>query len=156
MAIEALSQSPIDERFVQDPYPFYEVARVSGDLFIWKDYERVCAVSYEAVNTLLRDRRWGRQIPEELKGNFPEHIRSFIELDRNSMLEKEPPAHTRLRSLVVRAFTSRGISNLEPSITALVNQLIDEFHIIIRKNKNSEGVRAPPGSRRVKSLLFTF
>ena len=43
------------------------------------------------------------------------------------MLEREPPAHTRLRSLVVRAFTSRGISALEPGITALVNQLIDEF-----------------------------
>ena len=127
MAISTFSQSPIDERFVQNPYPFYEVARASGDLFLWKDYDRVCAVSHEAVNTLLRDRRWGRQIPEELKDNFPEHIRPFVELDRSGMLEREPPAHTRLRSLVVRAFTSRGIAALEPGIAALVNQLIDEF-----------------------------
>ena len=127
MAISTFSQSPIDWRFVQNPYPFYETARASGDLFLWKDYDRVCAVSHEAVNTLLRDRRWGRQIPEELKDNFPEHIRPFVELDRSGMLEREPPAHTRLRSLVVRAFTSRGIAALEPGIAALVNQLIDEF-----------------------------
>ena len=121
MAISTFSQSPIDRRFVQNPYPFYEVARASGDLFLWKDYDRVCAVSHEAVNTLLRDRRWGREIPEELRDNFPEHIRPFVELDRSGMLEREPPAHTRLRSLVVRAFTSRGIAALEPGITALVN-----------------------------------
>ena len=127
MAFSTFTQSPIDRRFVQNPYPFYEVARESGDLFLWKDYDRVCAVSHKAVNTLLRDRRWGRQIPEELKDNFPEHIRPFVELDRSGMLEREPPAHTRLRSLVVRAFTSRGIAALEPGITALVNQLIEEF-----------------------------
>ncbi|SVB63409.1 uncharacterized protein METZ01_LOCUS216263, partial [marine metagenome] len=118
MAISTFSQSPIDKRFVQNPYPFYEVARTSGDLFFWKDYDRVCAVSHKAVNALLRDRRWGRQIPEELSDNFPEHIRPFVELDRSGMLEREPPAHTRLRSLVVRAFTSRGIAALEPGITA--------------------------------------
>jgi len=127
MAISTFSQSPIDWDFVQNPYPFYETARASGDLFLWKDYDRVCAVSHEAVNTLLRDRRWGRQIPEELRDNFPEHIRPFVELDRSGMLEREPPAHTRLRSLVVRAFTSRGIAALEPGISALANQLIDKF-----------------------------
>jgi len=127
MTISTFSQSPTDWRFVQNPYPFYETARASGDLFLWKDYDRVCAISHEAVNTLLRDRRWGRQVPEELKDNFPEHIRPFVELDRSGMLEREPPAHTRLRSLVVRAFTSRGIAALEPGIAALVNQLIDEF-----------------------------
>ena len=127
MAISTFSQSPIDWRFVQNPYPFYETARASGDLFLWKDYDRVCAVSHESVNTLLRDRRWGREIPEELRDNFPEHIRPFVELDRSGMLDREPPAHTRLRSLVVRAFTSRGIAALEPGITELVNQLIDKF-----------------------------
>lgn len=43
------------------------------------------------------------------------------------MLELEPPRHTRLRSLVLRAFTSRTISALAPDIGQLCNTLIDAF-----------------------------
>ena len=43
------------------------------------------------------------------------------------MLELEPPRHTRLRSLVLRAFTSRRITALAPEITQLSNDLIDEL-----------------------------
>ena len=41
------------------------------------------------------------------------------------MLELEPPRHTRLRSLVLRAFTSRRITALGPDITSLTHELID-------------------------------
>ncbi|MDP4991750.1 MAG: cytochrome P450, partial [Marivita lacus] len=44
-----------------------------------------------------------------------------------SMLELEPPRHTRLRALVLRAFTSRRIKALEPEITALTHERIDAF-----------------------------
>lgn len=43
------------------------------------------------------------------------------------MLELEPPRHTRLRGLVLRAFTSRKIATLEPEIAQLCHQLIDTF-----------------------------
>jgi len=43
------------------------------------------------------------------------------------MLELEPPRHTRLRGLVLRAFTSRRITALAPEIGALSHQLIDTF-----------------------------
>ena len=43
------------------------------------------------------------------------------------MLELEPPRHTRLRALVLRAFTSRTIAALAPDIRALCHQLIDHF-----------------------------
>lgn len=43
------------------------------------------------------------------------------------MLELEPPRHTRLRSLVLRAFTSRRIAALQPEIESLSHQLIDAF-----------------------------
>lgn len=41
------------------------------------------------------------------------------------MLELEPPRHTRLRSLVLRAFTSRRMAALGPEITQLSHDLID-------------------------------
>ena len=43
------------------------------------------------------------------------------------MLELEPPAQTRLRGLVLRAFTSRRIKALAPEIESLCHELIDAF-----------------------------
>lgn len=41
------------------------------------------------------------------------------------MLELEPPRHTRLRNLVLRAFTSRRIAELAPDIAALAGELAE-------------------------------
>jgi cytochrome P450 len=43
------------------------------------------------------------------------------------MLELEPPRHTRLRGLVLRAFTSRRIKAMAPEVEALAHDLIDRF-----------------------------
>lgn len=119
----SLSQSPTDPAFVQNPYPFYDRLRAGGDLAYWQDYGMVCAVSYRAVNALLRDRRFGR---EPLSPPVvPDHLAPFYAVEAHSMLELEPPRHTRLRGLVTRAFTSRRIAALRPEIATLTHQLID-------------------------------
>jgi cytochrome P450 len=58
-----LTRSPRDPAFVQDPYPFYAEARALGPLFLWEDYGYPCAASHDAVGALLRDRRFGRELP---------------------------------------------------------------------------------------------
>jgi cytochrome P450 len=121
------SQSPADPAFVQNPYPFYDRARASGDLFWWSDYGMACAVSHRAVSAILRDRRLGRETPAELRQPVPEALRPFYDIEDHSLLEVEPPRHTRLRGLVLRAFTSRRIGNLGPDITGLSHALIDAF-----------------------------
>ncbi len=125
--MKTLTQSPTDPAFVQNPYPFYDSARQSGDLFYWKDYGLVAAVSHKAVQILLRDRRFGREIPAELAKPGPEHIAPWLEVESHSMLELEPPRHTQLRSLVLRAFTSRAITALEGSTEQLCHDLIKQF-----------------------------
>lgn len=121
------AQSPTDPAFVQDPYPFYARARAAGDLFWWEDYARPCAVSHAAVTALLRDRRLGREAPAECAPAIPAHLEPFYAVEAHSMLELEPPRHTRLRGLVLRAFTSRRIAALAPEIEALCHGLIDAF-----------------------------
>lgn len=118
-----LGQSPTDPGFVQNPYPFYESARATGPLFFWTDYDLTCTGNWAAVNAILRDRRFGRESPEPLA--VPDHLKPFYAVEAHSMLEAEPPRHTRLRSLVLRAFTSRRIEALRPEIAALSHQLID-------------------------------
>ncbi len=123
--MEPLCQSPTEPGFVQDPYPFYARARAAGPLVFWTDYDMPVATTHEAVNMLLRDRRFGREpvAPREV----PDHLAPFYAVEAHSMLELEPPRHTRLRSLVLRAFTTRRIKALAPEIQALTHQLIDAF-----------------------------
>jgi cytochrome P450 len=47
-------------------------------------------------------------------------------VDRRGMLELEPPAHTRLRGLVQKAFMARQIERLRPRIAEISHQLIDK------------------------------
>ena len=125
--MKTLHQSPTDPAFVQNPYPFYDAARTGGPLQYWADYNMVAAFSHETVQTLLKDRRFGREIPTELASPGPDHLAPFHKVEATSMLDAEPPRHTRLRSLILRAFTSRQITAMVPDITTLSHQLIDAF-----------------------------
>lgn len=122
-----LSQSPTEPGFVQNPYPFYEKARATGPFFRWSDYDMVCTGNWAATSAIFRDRRFGREAPPERAPDIPDHLRPFYAVESHSMLELEPPRHTRLRGLVLRAFTSRRIAALGPEIAALSHQLIDAF-----------------------------
>ena len=118
-------QSPTDPDFVQNPYPFYERARAAGPFFHWTDYDLTCTGNAAACRAIFRDRRFGRESPTPL--SIPPHLAPFYAVEAHSMLELEPPRHTRLRGLVLRAFTSRRIAALQPEIAALSHQLIDAF-----------------------------
>jgi cytochrome P450 len=123
--MQTLHQSPTDPAFVQNPYPFYEQARAHGPFFHWADYGIACTPSAAAANAIFRDRRFGREAPAELAPAIPDHLKPFYAVEAHSMLELEPPRHTRLRGLVLRAFTSRRIAALGPEITQLSHDLID-------------------------------
>ncbi|TIT86906.1 MAG: cytochrome P450, partial [Mesorhizobium sp.] len=60
-------------------------------------------------------------------GDDRSHLTAFDGIEANSMLELEPPVHTRLRTLVNRAFVSRQVERLRPRIEVLANELIDRF-----------------------------
>jgi cytochrome P450 len=119
--MQTLSQSPKDPAFIQNPYPFYERARAAGPFFLWQDYNLICTGNAAAVNAIFRDRRFGREPVNP--PIIPPHLAPFYAVEANSMLELEPPRHTRLRNLVLRAFTSRRIAALEPEIASLATEL---------------------------------
>lgn len=125
--MQRLDQSPTDPAFVQNPYPLYARVRANGPLAHWDAYGVVCALSYDSVRTALRDRRMGRECPPEMAPAIPPHLDPFYRIEAHSMLELEPPRHTRLRAQVLRAFTSRRIAALAPEIDILAHRLIDDF-----------------------------
>ncbi|MFN4153192.1 MAG: cytochrome P450 [Paracoccaceae bacterium] len=133
--MQTLAQSPTEPDFVQNPYRFYESARAAGPFFRWQDYDLICTPCAAAANAIFRDRRFGREVPPELARPIAPHTADFYAVEAHSMLELEPPRHTRLRSLVLRAFTSRRIAGLQPDIESLSHSLIDalpegEFDLI--------------------------
>ena len=124
---------PRDPVFVQNPYATYEAIRAVCPAFYWEDLGFRCFAAHEDVTMLFRDRRFGREIlhvatREELGWPAPQpHTEPFDRVDADSMLQREPPVHTRLRTLVNRAFVSRQIDRLRPRIAALAHGLIDGF-----------------------------
>ena len=123
---------PRDPAFVQDPYAVYD--RLRGTLlFRWEDYGHWCSARHDVVSTVLRDRRFGRQVTHVRRRGvlgWPEPdpaLEPFWAVERFSLLELEPPDHTRLRGLVNRAFVSRQVERLRPRIVALADQLIEGF-----------------------------
>jgi unspecific monooxygenase len=127
MTLTNLAQSPKDEKFAQNPYPFYDRARAYGPFFHWTDYNLTCTTSHAATDAILRDRRFGREVPLDQRQPIPEHQAPFYAIEAHSMLELEPPRHTRLRGLVLRAFTARRIAGLEPEIAQLSHKLLDSM-----------------------------
>ncbi|MEO0388808.1 MAG: cytochrome P450, partial [Pseudomonadota bacterium] len=124
--MHAISQSPRDPDFVQNPYPAYAAMR-GQKLFYWEEYGTVAAAGTGLVNAILRDKRFGRAVPEAERAARPPHLAPFFAIDDNSMLERDPPAHTRLRGLVLRAFTPRRIRALAPMIRSLADALAAEL-----------------------------
>ena len=125
--IQKVSQSPVDNDFVQNPYPFYEMCLARGGKVFWSDYNMISLFKHEDVSKILKDRRFGRECPEEKKQGYRKELAPFYELEDHSMLQLEPPKHTRLRGLVLRAFTSRKINSMTEEIRTLCDQLTQRF-----------------------------
>jgi unspecific monooxygenase len=126
-----LNLDPRDPAFYGDPYPAYRALHAWPGPIFWEDYGFWCFASHAAVTSLLRDKRFGRQIlhvtTRENLGwrERPAHLADFDAQERHSLLELEPPEHTRLRALVNRAFVSRQVERLAPRIAERAERLID-------------------------------
>jgi unspecific monooxygenase len=127
------SARPRDAAFYQNPYAFYSALHLGTPTFLWEDYGHWCFTGFREVNSLLRDKRFGREIlhvatREELGWPPPKpHTAAFDLTEKYSLLALEPPAHTRLRTLVNRAFVSRNVAQLRPRIERLANEMVDRL-----------------------------
>lgn len=132
-----LSIDPRQDAFVQNPYPAYaalhEASGDHGPVVFWEAYGHWVFGGLDLVNALFRDRRLGRQILHKTTREAlgwdasPPHTADFDAIDARSLLELEPPDHTRLRGLINRAFVSRHVEALGPEIAAETNKAMDTF-----------------------------
>jgi cytochrome P450 len=136
--MRTFSLSPRDPAFAQDPFAAYEAMRamIAPDgprAVMWQDLAMPVFVNHADVSAGLRARALGREVlhvatREDLGWPAdPPHLAPFRAFERNSLLDREPPAHTRLRRLVLHGFTSRAIARAEAGIAATAHALIDGF-----------------------------
>ncbi|UIJ73999.1 cytochrome P450 [Aurantimonas sp. HBX-1] len=127
-----LRLDPGEPDFYEDPYPSYGELHRHGGIARWAETGSLAVAGHATVAALLRDRRFGRILPAGPDGrpdyrDMPAHLADFYAIESCSLLDLEPPTHTRLRSLVTRAFVSRRIERLAPRIGEIADELIDGF-----------------------------
>jgi cytochrome P450 len=118
----AMQFDPRSPEFRANPYPFYDMLRSFAPIFYWQEWGIWFLTSYDHCNNLLRDNRLGHgQFPMEI----PPAQQPLFEMQNNWMLIKNPPDHTRLRSLVHKAFTPRMVEQLRGTIQTITDDLLD-------------------------------
>jgi cytochrome P450 len=115
---------PLSPEFRLNPYPTYDMLRQHAPVFFWDRWQFYFLSRYDDCATLLRDNLLGRgSINEE---HAPESQKDLLRLQKDWMLLKDPPDHTRLRNLVFKAFTPRMVEQLRNTIQAITDRLLDE------------------------------
>jgi len=107
---------------INNPYPHLAELRKAGKP-IWHDgLGLFLAPNHRDANEVLRNKSLGRIfVPKAPASEWD----VFNYLHADSILDSEPPKHTRLRSLVMKAFNKNRIEALRPNILALTHQLLD-------------------------------
>lgn len=122
--------NPFQPQMLADPYPFYAelrredpvhwspllqlwlVTRYDDVLAVLRDHQRFSSERTRATNPFVRQLEAVRQASGPL-GRAP------------TMLSLDPPAHTRMRNLVNKAFTPRMVERVRPHIQEIADQLLD-------------------------------
>ncbi|MGA0154105.1 MAG: cytochrome P450 [Ilumatobacteraceae bacterium] len=120
---------PSNPAFRADPYPFYDELR-QHDPVHRTPFDTIVLTRYEDVAWTLRSNDFSRDV--EANGNEPtdelgmaKRARRRSRTGSKSILNLDPPDHTRLRRLVSKAFTPSAIERLRPRVQQLVDDVLD-------------------------------
>ncbi len=113
--------------FYVDPYPTYRALREhepvkrlpNGSYFLTRYDDLVSA--YKGTGLFSSDKK---------KEFAPKYGNSLLyEHHTTSLVFNDPPAHTRVRRLIMGALSPRAIAGMEPDLIALVDRLLDALTV---------------------------
>ena len=144
-----------DPAFVENPYPALKELRQEGKPVWHEEVGMFLAARHVDANAVLRTKTLGRIFtPKEPESKWNE----FNWLHSDSLLDSEPPKHTRLRSLVGKAFSRSRIEALRPEVERIANLLLDEAENKLSSNGNFDLIAdyAEPLPVKVIAALLGF
>ena len=113
--------------FYADPYPTYRALREhapvkpmpNGSYFLTRYDDLVSA--YKNTKLFSSDKR------REFAPKYGDSL--LYEHHTTSLVFNDPPAHTRVRRLIMGALSPRAIAQMEPDLVALVDRLLDAIAV---------------------------
>jgi cytochrome P450 len=124
---------------IADPYPTYHAMRATAPLVkvggVWY------VTTYALADKVLKDQTFGRG--ERYATLMSNALGAGPLLDSLSkwILYLDPPDHTRIRSLVMRAFTPRAVSRLRAVIQTMVDELVSELVSELDRQRQTDFLR---------------
>ena len=116
---------PADPDFIQYPYDWYALLRTKDPVHYVKSVGMYWVTRYTLVTEVLSSSKFGHHFTSD-RDEAPA-MDMAQELWSKSMLYSDPPDHTRLRSLVNKAFVPRIVENLHPNIEELSSSLLQSI-----------------------------
>jgi cytochrome P450 len=120
--------------FYDDPYPVYHRLQREDPVHWCEPWQQWVVTRHADVTEVLRspdrfsssgwDARYIAQLPADARARLPDLERHYA----TPVIENtDPPAHRRLRAMVVRSFTPRVLRQLTPQVTMQVSRMTDEL-----------------------------
>jgi cytochrome P450 len=118
--------NPLSPDFIRNPYPHYERLRTTDPVHVNAHGAFVLSRHADA-SLVMRDKRFGKDYVERQIRRYGPKIMEepVFRSMQHWMLQQDPPDHTRLRGLVVKAFTARRVEDMRPRIQQVVDQTLD-------------------------------
>lgn len=119
---------PADPRLHSDPYPIYRALQREHPVY-WCELGFWVLSRFNDIQSLFKDKSFGQ-------GDFISNIQLFYDESfdvlaqpayrwlSNIFVMQDPPDHTRLRGLITKALSARRITEMEPRVKAICNDLI--------------------------------
>jgi cytochrome P450 len=125
-------ESRVDTLIRNNPFPFYRALREQCPVYYDPGIDTWLVTRYEDAQTVLRDPinyslEHGYQ--DRYANGFVDELAEIMNRDGGGFIRDiiacDPPAHTRLRRLLEKAFTGHRVKSLEPRIRQIVVGLIE-------------------------------
>ncbi len=141
-ASAAASGCPVhlDAAFGNEPYPIYRELQDAGSVqpvVLPDGSEAVIVTRFEDVRQCYFDhKRLSSNLEDAPKPQGADSMAAppvgglvlrRDEVSGHMMINQDPPIHTRLRKLLVQAFSAKRVKMMEPSVLRIANELIDKF-----------------------------
>ena len=119
--------------FVADPYEQLKALREFGKPVWHEGMQIFLAARHSDANDVFRNKSLGRIFTDK-EPDF--EWETFNWLHSDSILDSEPPKHTRLRSLVAKAFNRNKIEGMRPAVERITQRLLDAIDEKVKSGEN--------------------